>query len=89
MIEGSVQKDWEIMLKGEEIKFFLDHNIHLWISLLFYWENYITEVKIMQVNRIFVEKFNVLQDELELCECGGRDKMIYKDKTEEMIRRKI
>ena len=30
----------------------------------------------MQVNRIFVEKFNVLQDELEFCECGGRDKMI-------------
>ena len=43
----------------------------------------------MQVNRIFVEKFYVLQDELELCGFGGRDKMIYKDKTEEMIRRKI
>ena len=43
----------------------------------------------MKVNRIFVEKFNILQNESELCECWGRDKMIYKDKTEEMIRRKI
>ena len=43
MIEGSVQKDWEIRLKGEEFKFFLDHDIHLWISLVFYWENDIME----------------------------------------------
>ena len=42
----------------------------------------------MKVNRIFVEKFYVLQNEYEICECGGRNKMIYKDKTEE-IRGKI